>query len=127
LYLNLPGCDWSQSGHARGVFLPPIHDFLIPDLTIVFLQEGKKLPTYNRRQYVLRKTKSDFRAYRKEMDGDKVDSLIVFAEDSLDNLMHQVAHHQAIGLEHEPDEISPPPSQTQTKTRVARDPSGPYQ
>ncbi|EFA84208.1 hypothetical protein PPL_03284 [Heterostelium album PN500] len=64
-------------------------------------KERLKMPTENRRQFVLHKTRQEFRDSRNETDPKKIKSLLIIGNTHLDTVMIQ-AKHLATILEYEP-------------------------
>ncbi|GAM26722.1 hypothetical protein SAMD00019534_098970, partial [Acytostelium subglobosum LB1] len=66
--------------------------------------ERLKLPTENRRQFVLHKTRTEFRESRELTDPKKIRSLVIVGNTHLDTVMIQAKHLSTI-LEYEPTPI----------------------
>eukprot|EP00871_Galdieria_phlegrea_P003271 jgi/Galph1/3945/GphlegSOOS_G2599.1 len=68
------------------------------------LREGKKFPNDRRSDYVCKLTRQEFRQHRNEQEASRIDSLLVYAMDQLENLRHlrevfekgEEAHHIGI-------------------------------
>lgn len=60
------------------------------------LRYAMKMPTPNRQQYVIRKTRQEYRANRHVTDANEIDFLTRLADTNLDTVMVQAEHLTAL-------------------------------
>ncbi|KYQ99863.1 hypothetical protein DLAC_11564 [Tieghemostelium lacteum] len=79
-------------GHYSG----PEHKTKILKLFRSLLRERLKLPTENRRQFILFKTRNEFRQHKDVVDDKKIRSLLIIGFTQLDTVIVQSKHLSSI-------------------------------